>query len=104
MPPHKNYYETNLPHIQPANGTFFLTYRLYDSIPLDIIRKFKVQFENIKKKLGKLTSNRIQRMQAAYFERCDRELDKQLNGPFWLKDPKVAAVVYDSLLYNDGKE
>src|SRR5690348_14340708 len=101
---HKKYYERNLPHIQPAKGTFFLTYRLHDSIPLDVIRKFKTRFEEIKKKIGWLTSNRIKRMQAAYFERCDRELDKQLNGPFWLKDESVARVVYESLLYNDSKE
>jgi len=104
MPLHKNYYERNLPHIQPANGTFFLTYRLFDSIPLDIIRRFKTRFEYIRKKSGWVTPRRLNRLRAAYFERCDRELDKQLNGPFWLKDDRIAQIVYDSLLYNHGKE
>ena len=29
----KEYYRRNLPHIQPIGGIFFVTFRLFDSIP-----------------------------------------------------------------------
>ena len=101
---HKPFYERNLPHFQPENGTFFLTYRLFGSIPMEIIKEFKESYEKIKYSYRTLSSRRFQRLNAAYFQRFDSLLDKELNEPYWLRDDRIAKIVYDSLLFNDGNQ
>ena len=36
-------YRRNLPHIQPPEGTFFITYRLFGSIPKAVIERLKME-------------------------------------------------------------
>jgi putative transposase len=51
----KTYYRNNLPHITPIGATFFITFRLADSLPLPIIWKMKKEFNekvNILKKVN----------------------------------------------------
>src|SRR4030095_3330286 len=104
MKQHKPFYERKLPHFQPENGTFFLTYRLFGSIPMAIIKEFKERYGKIKHSRQTLSSRRFQRLNAAYFQRFDSFLDKELNEPYWLKDERIAKIVYDSLLFNDSKQ
>jgi len=101
---HKNYYERNLPHIQPENGTFFLTYRLYGSIPISVIREFKARYDGILRINHAITSNRLRRLQMSYFLSFDNCLDREFNEPYWLKEPDVAEIVFQSLLFNNKKE
>ena len=42
----KEYYQRNLPHIHPANAVFFITFRLYGSLPLCIIEKLIEEFNS----------------------------------------------------------
>ncbi|MGK0365492.1 MAG: putative transposase [Saprospiraceae bacterium] len=51
----KTYYRNNLPHITPIGATFFITFRLADSLPQPIIWKMKKEFNekvNILKKVN----------------------------------------------------
>ena len=104
MQNHKPFYERNLPHFQPERGTFFLTYRLFGSIPKSVLKEFQEHFQKIKYSQRNISSRRFQRLRAAYFQRLDNVLDKQLNEPYWLQDNRIAQIVYDSLLFNDAKE
>ncbi len=40
----KTFYRRRLPHLQPPGGTFFVTYRLYGSIPVDIIQRIRAEY------------------------------------------------------------
>ncbi len=41
----KTEYRRDLPHIQPIGGTFFVTYRLKDTLPRTIAEQFKSEKE-----------------------------------------------------------
>jgi REP element-mobilizing transposase RayT len=69
-----------------------------------IIKEFKERYGKIKHSRQTLSSRRFQRLNAAYFQRFDSFLDKELNEPYWLKDERIAKIVYDSLLFNDSKQ
>ena len=80
----KSYYERTLPHWQPEGAALFITWRLHGSLPAS----FAV---GLSAPSGK------------EFTRIDRHLDAALSGPTWLKDPRVAAVVIDSLRFAEGE-
>jgi len=37
----KDYYKRNLPHYQPAGGEYFVTFRLANSLPQEVIQSLK---------------------------------------------------------------
>jgi putative transposase len=76
------YYSRDLPHWHPPGKDIFLTWRLYGSLPLTFMRR---QQSNVK-------STARERFRAT-----EAELDKALNGPVWLKDPRVAKCVMDAI-------
>ena len=92
------FYRKRLPHWQPPEGTFFITYRLAGSIPMEKIRQFKKMPERKIFKSSKLLRN------AWYFRCSDRFLDDNPNGPYWLAKKDIAEIVFQSLLYNNGKQ
>ena len=104
MQEHKYVYDRNLPHIQPEEATFFITYRLYGSIPVNKIVELKKEYINIKNKPGMLTDKEIRLIHSIYFKKFDSVLDGSLNEPYWLCDDKVATIIADSLHFNNSKE
>lgn len=92
------FYRKRLPHWQPSEGTFFITYRLAGSIPMEKIRQFKKMPERKIFKSSKLFRN------AWYFRCSDRFLDANPNGPYWLAKKDIAEIVFQSLLFNNGKQ
>lgn len=40
---YREFYRRNLPHFQPAGGTFFVTFRLAGSIPRAVLERWKVE-------------------------------------------------------------
>jgi len=75
------YYERHLPHWQPPDARMFVTWRLYGSLPKNIVASHKT-----------LTSGRA-------FLAYDRLLDRPVCGPTWLKDPRVARSVVGVLKF-----
>jgi putative transposase len=76
------YYERHLPHWQPPGRTIFLTWRLYGSLPADVIWELDRQ-NNLK--------------QGEVFLKIDRALDEIRTGPLWLKDGRIASCVVNAL-------
>jgi putative transposase len=72
-----DYYRRNLPHLQNAGKTYFVTFRLAGSLPKEIIQKQK--------------ANRT-------FSEYDASLDAASIGPTWLKDKVLAQHLYDHIL------
>jgi len=100
----KLFYRRKLPHWQPANETFFVTYRLAGSVPLNIIKEYQEHYLQLKD----LPSNQHwadqKRLQEKHFHLFDDWLDKNLNQPYWLQNPDIANIVMDSLLFGHIKK
>jgi putative transposase len=70
-------YRRNLPHFQPDGATLFITFRLHGTLPM--------------------ASGRDGRAFAA----ADRELDRTAHGPTWLKQPRVAECVTETIQHGE---
>jgi len=104
----KIYYRRNLPHYQPIGYTFFVTFRLHNSLPIHVIEKLKDDYRTHIKEVSAYKSkkekqNKYSEVKWNYFEKFDSYLDKYSNNN-WLKDERLAKLVYDSILYRDNKE
>jgi REP element-mobilizing transposase RayT len=99
----KNFYRRNLPHFQPSEGEFFVTFRLAGSLPVEVIRRLKEERESRLKKLEtvkdiKQRAEMIHKEEKIYFGKFDELLDNPyINSPQWLKYGRVAKTVADRL-------
>jgi putative transposase len=73
-----SYYVRNLPHWQPDGVPFFVTWRLFGSMPNKTGRETSIDF-------------------AAY----ETNLDAAKVGPVWLMDGRIAQVVADALVFGE---
>ena len=105
---YKFFYRRNLPHYQPAQAKFFITFRLADSLPMRVLEELKNLKEQMKKSVEQL-GDRKQKKELNYenhrrwFGRYDDYLDRAETGPRWLSDPRIAKLVDDSIKFRDGK-
>lgn len=76
------YYERNLPHWHPEGKAIFLTWRLYGSLPAAALK----HLATLRAAPGK------------QFAAAEKLLDHGNSGPFWLRDPKIAVLVKESIL------
>ncbi len=76
------YYERNLPHWHPEGQKIFLTWRLYGSLPDDVVSSLKKSDAPPNEK----------------FRRAERFLDQSEFGPLWLRTPAVADAVEAAIL------
>lgn len=74
-----SYHERNLPHCYPPEATLFLTWRLFGSL---VHLRFPA---------------RSSPNAGTAFAQADRLLDRATDGPLWLKDERIAALVARAL-------
>lgn len=103
----KSIYRRNLPHIQPPGATFFVTFRLMGSIPVVVADALRAEAEQMQAALERdpdspERAELLYREQRRFFGRWDAALDAG-DGPDWLRNPTVAALVIDSLRHFDGE-
>jgi putative transposase len=105
---HQEYYRRHLPHWQPTDATFFVTFRLNGSLPYEVIVSLKEQRERDKGNLSKLPENRRDGQndvdERRNFSRWDAFLDKAEFGPQWLSQSEIAQSVKEALHYRDSRE
>jgi len=78
-----------LPHWERDEATYFVTFRLFDSLPVTVLLRLK--------EAGRLDVQ----ISADYADRLDAYLDRG-SGDSFLKDPRVAMLVVDALRhFND---
>lgn len=96
-------YRRNLPHIQPKDAMFFITFRLYGSVPQKMLEQWSSK--NLEDKIEKQTNKQIsnKKAQENYFEALDCYLDANPNGPYYLSDNRIADIVKESIHYRDKK-
>ncbi|MGG9960760.1 hypothetical protein [Ferruginibacter sp. SUN106] len=98
----KSFYRQKLPHKQAENATYFVTYRLYDSIAMPVIKQLQEEHQqSIQQLLKDKNHNTVSEydLQKKYFAQFDNFLDRNPNGPYWLQQTAIAQIVYDSLIH-----
>jgi putative transposase len=95
----REFYRRRLPHIQIAGSTYFVTFRLKDSLPKEVLDELAEESERIKK----LPPDEIDLVQRRWFGKFDDYLDKVLCGEAYLKNEQVADLLSEAIHYRDGK-
>lgn len=102
----------NLPHIYPESATLFITFRLKNSIPVDVLEKMKEEKEFRIRQIELSRIPETDKIEAIYLEekrffgKYDNALHKFATDDDFLKKPEVAQIVadkmhqYDQNLYN----
>ena len=125
-------YRRDLPHIQPVGATLFVTFRLFGSLPREVIERWQAEKRWLGECLKRLEPSEVGQtvslpesqtdslpeseesqtdslrhreyeLHRRWFARFESLLDKADTGPTWLKDGRIAEMVADSLHYRDGK-
>lgn len=96
----KTNYRNRLPHIAPVGATFFLTFRLADSLPQSMVQRLKTELENELKQIktnfpGSKKHEKDARKR--YFGKFDHQLDNHPYGICHLKHPEVANILMRKL-------
>jgi putative transposase len=101
------YYHRNLPHYQPRGGTLFITFRLADSLPVDVIKELKIQKENSEFRIQNISDQAIRKRisdeeSRRAFGKWDDALHKSKFGLSFLGEDKIAEIVANSIKFHDG--
>ncbi|HEX6033968.1 MAG TPA: hypothetical protein VFY83_06005, partial [Anaerolineales bacterium] len=78
----RKFYRRRLPHLQIEGATYFVTFRLKNSLPVEILQRLSQEFERIKS----LPSDQTQIEERLWFEKFDNYLDRALSGENFLSD------------------
>ena len=96
-------HERNLPHWQQEGRTYFVTFRLADSLPQDKLRQWKAERAQWLRAHPKpWTDTQDAEYQKLFSERIDHWLDAGY-GDCWLKDGRIATVVVKALRHFEGE-
>jgi len=103
---YKQAYRRNLPHIQRPGAILFVTSRLAGSLPADLVEQWK-QEQAWLDRLAVSHPSRFEvykvRFERRWFAKFQNLLDAGSHGPVWLREPRIANLVTDSLHYRDGR-
>ena len=94
----KTEYKQRLPHIQPIGAAFFVTFRLYESVPKSKITELKDKYEieiNIAKTIKDLHQSNFEifNLRKQYLVEYDQLLDKIKGGPMYLADQSIKDIL-----------
>lgn len=91
------FYRRRLPHWQPAGKSFFVTWRLYGSLP----KAVAAGNDGRTIKNGGHASKLDDLLSYEDFIATDSELDRAQCGPRWLADPRVEDMVVEALRFSE---
>ena len=103
----KTYYRRHLPHFQPVGYTYFITFRLFGTLPVNVIRRLKKERKN---KLefnaslnnAKAKKDEYKKIEVEYFLKFEKMLDTAATGPVWLNKNDIAEIVKNKIhFYKD---
>lgn len=106
---YKPEYRRYLPHFQPAGVAFFITGRLYGSLPQEALEKLNAEkeaaFNKIRRecKVEAEREEEMRKLHKRHFAKWDHYLDTNSAEPQWLQKPEIASIVEESLHYWNGK-
>lgn len=87
----------HLPHYHLPNATFFITFRLAGSLPVEVVKQLREEKESELRRLaeqyqGDELQQKRYKLSKKMFARYDDYLDKGY-GPRWLARPRIAEIV-----------
>lgn len=95
-----------LPHLKAEGRTYFVTFRLADTLPRHVLESYRFERDDIVKRaqaMGReLTPAEEDRLAELYSERIESHLDAG-HGKCWLRESEIAALVADALRHHDGE-
>lgn len=100
-------YFRHLPHYQPPGATLFITFRLAESLPKDLLDHLITESKRLETEIEQIPdlNQRKQSLQALYkksFAKWDSCLDAVKSGPTWLAQPDIAKIVISEIKMNAG--
>jgi REP element-mobilizing transposase RayT len=100
MPVHSGFHTRGyLPHLKVGGATYFVTFRLADSLPREILDRLDAwRADQLRRATGGEAVALDEQMSAWIDEQLDRG-----SGACWLRDERVAALVADALRHFDGE-
>jgi putative transposase len=105
----KTEHQRNLPHFHHIGRSFFVTWRLHDSLPKHIVEAFKAERQTA---LNELKSQKLALekeafgellIQNQYYLKFDEALDSSDTGPHHLKNQEIATLVIDKIKSYEGQ-
>lgn len=104
----KIFYRRHLPHFQPPGAILFVTFRLYNSLPLAVIEALRQEVEILEKAFMNLSVPERQRQayeaRKKMFAKWDAALDQEQQTERWLQRDDIAKIVANAMHYLDGKK
>lgn len=98
MPVHTGFHSRGyLPHLKVEGATYFVTFRLADSLPREVLER--LESWRADQLLRRETGERVA-IDAEFSARLDEHLDRGA-GACWLREERVAALVADALQHFD---
>ena len=95
----REFYRRRLPHIQMAGATYFITFRLANSLPVETLESLRAESQKIKN----LPAEQAFLAHEHWFARYDDFLDRIVCGESFLKDGKIADMVAESIKFRNDK-
>ncbi len=96
-----------LPHWEKENGIYFVTFRLADSLPKNLLNQIKVERQEIIRILDKteraLSGSEKRRVDKLFSDRIEEYMDRGY-GSCIFRDDKLAEIVANSISHFDGQE
>lgn len=105
----KTHYRRYLPHILPPDERLFITFRLANSLPKNLILRLKDEKDKIDGLIRKtITDETVRKVelyksQKRYFAKFDSYLHQCLTGVKYLEIQGIAEVLAEALYYRDSK-
>ena len=94
-------YKRNLPHWRQTNATYFVTFRLNDSIPAHLLRELKARREDWERENPEpRTPSQLEELSQLLTRKQERWLD-QGHGSCLLEVPQHQEILADALSYFD---
>jgi len=95
----REFYKRRLPHIQIRSATYFITFRLANSLSVDVIKKLAEESNHVRN----LAEDEKESAYYSWFEKFDRYLDQAIYSKNHLSNNKIARVIAEAIEYRDGK-
>lgn len=113
---YKEFTRRRRPHLNPPDGTYFLTFRLAGSIPKSEVRFYEARRAWLRDQLRRVerlpdgTSKleewlkQIEDLNRAWFIKTEEILHRADCGPTWMRNPLIADKVAENLYRLDGQD
>ena len=103
----KTFYRRTFPHYQFDHSYYFVTFRLFNSLPIDIIQMLKGKYRKSESQIIRSVDesrrySELYNLQKKYFGIYDRYLDKSESCTNYLADERIAKIVSDTLFFKDS--